>query len=810
MQLSHTQAFALGQATTPGAQPRHHPWQLGLSSSSSSSSLAREATADQAFSGSQFSRPVCLTAGLLGLAIAQRSGRRTWRLERPRDVSRFALSASPFEEEEEKAVQPAQLVQGRLPSGIVQFRSVYPAQTPRYGQEYDRQAGSTDNVYLLKPEGNPWVMIGAFEGQLVQEFLALLERPGPNRETIVRLGHLVLQYFDGKQLDFVDALIRQRPSDSPPLFIHAAVPIVLALKKNLSKEALAGCRLMPIKKGATLELSPDRMMRFILTPTLMIPEASVAFDPETGTLFSGKFFSAHRTIPNTVKPFDAKGLEGWREYAEDWFHFFDSYFYTKQAQTAIRKVFMVAEGLLGPDVEMIAPLHGPVVRDQAWKLMAKYEAWTEQKVRQQSSRKREVAVMFTSAYGNTATMASSFSQNLAKLGVRVNEINLEHTPMEDVSKAIASCDAFVFGSPTLAGEMPTQAKEALGLVLSSSRDHAQTPCGVFGSYGWSGEAVDELQFRLKDSGYAMAFDPIKTKFRPTDNVLKQCQAAAERLNQKLNQLERARSKSRARNVAQATVATVSNQAKEAFSKVRTSECIVSTILPNGADFLVAVPWVAQASFTPPGLTFSLRKSDLDTILGQTFDEQVNALWEKADKDGSGTLDSEELDSLFRELYDAPMEGVIPSSLQERIDAAVAILDPDEDGVVSRMDFDNAMTEGPLVEELTDYRLSASLEKVLKEDGLKVVMNIVPDGKDTKDLLVDPKPHKKGKAENGCFVHAEAHAFMELEVQWIADAGSHKTLYAHVAAGKVLEASAKTAMVEAGQILKAAPGPAVIA
>ena len=24
------------------------------------------------------------------------------------------------------------------------------------------------------------------------------------------------------------------------------------------------------------------------------------------------------------------------------------------------------------------------------------------------------------------------------------------------------------------------------------------PCGVFGSFGWSGEAVDELQFRLKD------------------------------------------------------------------------------------------------------------------------------------------------------------------------------------------------------------------------------------------------------------------------------------------------------------------------
>ena len=37
---------------------------------------------------------------------------------------------------------------------------------------------------------------------------------------------------------------------------------------------------------------------------------------------------------------------------------------------------------------------------------------------------------------------------------------------------------------------------ALGAVLRDANARA-LPCGVFGSFGWSGEAVDELDRRLK-------------------------------------------------------------------------------------------------------------------------------------------------------------------------------------------------------------------------------------------------------------------------------------------------------------------------
>ena len=44
------------------------------------------------------------------------------------------------------------------------------------------------------------------------------------------------------------------------------------------------------------------------------------------------------------------------------------------------------------------------------------------------------------------------------------------------------------GSPTLGGHMPTQVQVVLGAILREA-EAKQLPCGVFGSFGWSGEAV---------------------------------------------------------------------------------------------------------------------------------------------------------------------------------------------------------------------------------------------------------------------------------------------------------------------------------
>lgn len=47
--------------------------------------------------------------------------------------------------------------------------------------------------------------------------------------------------------------------------------------------------------------------------------------------------------------------------------------------------------------------------------------------------------------------------------------------------------------------MDMQVQTALGAIVRAPQAR-ELPCGVFGSFGWSGEAVDELENRLKVRG----------------------------------------------------------------------------------------------------------------------------------------------------------------------------------------------------------------------------------------------------------------------------------------------------------------------
>ncbi len=61
---------------------------------------------------------------------------------------------------------------------------------------------------------------------------------------------------------------------------------------------------------------------------------------------------------------------------------------------------------------------------------------------------------------------------------------------------------------------PTQIQTALGITISTASKNKLA--GVFGSYGWSGEAIDQIEGKLKDAGYKFGFEPIRVKFTPND------------------------------------------------------------------------------------------------------------------------------------------------------------------------------------------------------------------------------------------------------------------------------------------------------
>ena len=170
-----------------------------------------------------------------------------------------------------------------------------------------------------------------------------------------------------------------------------------------------------------------------------------------------------------------------------------------------------------------------------------------------------------------------------------------------VVELVRRTNGFVLGSPTLGGHMPTPVKAALGAILREPDARAK-PCGVFGSFGWSGEAVDELEARLKDGGFNAVVPPIRCKFKPTEATLQVCEESGTDLA--LAVLREARRRSRA--TEQAVKAVDVRGKEQAVGRIIGSLCVM-TARKGDAQSAMLASWVSQASFNPPALTVAVAK-----------------------------------------------------------------------------------------------------------------------------------------------------------------------------------------------------------
>lgn len=279
--------------------------------------------------------------------------------------------------------------------------------------------------------------------------------------------------------------------------------------------------------------------------------------------------------------------EEWRRLEVDRRYYFDCLHasQTKQIEAALDQIAPLP-------VKCLAPGHGPIVRYSLSRLQKDYRQWCQQQA-QQTSR---VALIYASAYGNTATLANAIAQGLIQSGIAVDALNCELTEPEELAEAVVASDGFIIGSPTLGGHAPVQIQTALGIVLSSV---AKTKlAGVFGSYGWSGEAIDLIEDKLRMNNYRLGFDTIRVRFSPDQAKLAMCQQAGATFAQQL------RKQKKRRLPRQATTETHTDRTEQAVGRIIGSIGVITTRQGDHHSGTLT-SWISQASFSPPGLMIAI-------------------------------------------------------------------------------------------------------------------------------------------------------------------------------------------------------------
>jgi flavorubredoxin/flavin reductase (DIM6/NTAB) family NADH-FMN oxidoreductase RutF len=447
----------------------------------------------------------------------------------------------------------------------------------KFEVEYGLSRGTTANSFII--EGNKIALIDPPGESFSDIFLSALDQRIP----LISIDYVILGHVNPNRCATINKLLKKAPNIT---FItsNTGAKSLQTIFNNTYTQTIAEnpLNIISVKNDYELDLGKEHILEFISTPNPRYPDQLLTFDNNSKIFYTDKLFSAHVCGDQILD-------EGWKIYQEDRRYYFDCVIAPYATQ-----IFKAIEKIQQKNAHIYATSHGPLVRYGLTELTGLYIQWLET----QQNQTLNVALIYASAYGNTAILSNAIARGITKAGVRVESINAEFASSEEIKTAIQQCDGFIFGSPTLGGHAPTQIQSALGITLANADTNKLA--GAFGSFGWSGEAIDLLESKFKDGGYRFGFDTIRVKFKPTEMVLKTCEEAGTDFAQALKKRKKAlKPKESADN-------SLSARTEQALGRLVGSLCIVTTERQELKGAMVA-SWVSQATFNPPGFTVAVAK-----------------------------------------------------------------------------------------------------------------------------------------------------------------------------------------------------------
>ena len=190
-------------------------------------------------------------------------------------------------------------------------------------------------------------------------------------------------------------------------------------------------RQVVVGEGSTLSLG-GRELAFATAPMVHWPEVIVTYDTKEKVLFSA----------------DAFGKFGALDADEDWACEARRYYfgivgkYGVQAQALLKKAAAL-------DIEIICPLHGPVLTENLGYYINLYDIWSSYGVESEG-----VMIAFTSVYGNTRKAVELLAEKLREKGCPKVVVNdLARCDMAEAVEDAFRYGKIVFATTTYNGEM---------------------------------------------------------------------------------------------------------------------------------------------------------------------------------------------------------------------------------------------------------------------------------------------------------------------------------------------------------------------
>jgi len=354
--------------------------------------------------------------------------------------------------------------------------------------------GTTYNSYLVKGTEKT-ALIDCVKRPFAGEFLRNIEEVLP----IPKIDYVIVNHSEPDHAGALVDLLDRHP--------NVTVLLSRSAKTFVDNLVNTGYPFRIVNDNEELSLG-GKTLRFINAPFLHWPDTILTYLVEDRILFPCDFLGAHYSSPHT---FNDELHEP--EKARKAFEFY----YSTIMRPYKEHILKACGKVKNLPLEMIAPSHGPVLRKEP----LTYLAWYEERASVSSRvKEKKVVIVYASAYGNTAAMARKVAEGVTAGGLTPVLMNSVEVPVEEIIDRLEESVGFLIGTPTLNSNVPHPILHLIAnLVVLNMKGKVAS---VFGSYGWSGEAIKTVQDILTSMRIKVVPDPIRVRMAPSEQDLRDC------------------------------------------------------------------------------------------------------------------------------------------------------------------------------------------------------------------------------------------------------------------------------------------------
>jgi len=173
-------------------------------------------------------------------------------------------------------------------------------------------------------------------------------------------------------------------------------------------------------------------------------------------------------------------------------------------------------GETGLEFDVLATDHGPIWRrpEDISRVLGWYREWAEQRP------KLKAVIVYDTMWGATGKMAASIADGIRSSGVDVKILPLSGSDRSEVATEVLDSGALIIGSPTINNQIFPSLADALTYLKGLKPKNLIG--AAFGSYGWSGEAVKQLNQYFLDMSVETVSDGIRALYAPEPAQLEEC------------------------------------------------------------------------------------------------------------------------------------------------------------------------------------------------------------------------------------------------------------------------------------------------